>query len=170
MGFTVYINKLGTIITDNKIDTQIKSIIKISSLTILSALLVCGLTSAFQTNNPLTKVQAVKLAEKFIIDNGYTDLPADKSKLSYELFDQYENNVDSILKRRHNTLQPKAFCISEDKDRWDVGFLSVGVELSKLDSLQRQTNLSGRAVIVMKDGKEIRIAHKDPLFSYFKKL
>lgn len=147
-----------------------KNIYKIFSLTILSLVLVWGLTSAFQTTDQMTKEQAVKLAEQFIIDNGYTNLPADKSKLSYELFDQYENNVDSILKRRHNTLQPKAFCISEDKDRWDVGFLSTGVDLSKLDSIQRQTNLSGRAVIVMKDGKEIRIAHKDPLFSYFIKL
>mgnify|MGYP001407131226 CR=1 FL=1 len=147
-----------------------KNIYKIFSLTILSVVLVWGLTSAFQTTDQMTKEQAVKLAEQFIIDNGYTNLPADKSKLSYELFDQYENNVDSILKRRHNTLQPKAFCISEDKDRWDVGFLSTGIDLSKLDSIQRQTNLSGRAVIVMKDGKEIRIAHKDPLFSYFIKL
>ena len=139
-------------------------------LTIISFALVWGLTYAFQTNDRMTKEHAVKLAEQFIIDNGYTNLPADKSKLSYELFDQYENNVDSILKRRHNTLQPKAFCISEDKDRWDVGFLSTSINLSKLDSIQRQSNLSGRAVIVMKNGKEIRIAHKDPCFSYFIKL
>lgn len=147
-----------------------KSIIKISTLTILTIVLVWGLTSAFRPNDQLTKEQAVKLAEQFIIDNGYTNLPADKSKLSYDLFDQYENNVDSILKHRRNNLQAKAFCISEDKYRWDVGFLSIGVDLSKLDSIQRQTNLSGRAVIVMKDGTEIRIAHKDPIFSYFIKL
>lgn len=148
---------------------------KIFTLTILSILLICGLVYTFQTNKQLiheqlTKEQAIKLAEQFIIDNGYTNLLADKSKLSYELFDQYENNVDGILKRRHNTLQPKAFCISNDKDRWVIGFLDTNVDLSELNSLQRQTNLSGRAVIVMKDGKEIRIAHKDPLFSHFKKL
>jgi hypothetical protein len=87
------------------------------------------LTSAFQTSVSLTKVQAIKLAEQFIIDNGYTNAPANKSKLSYELFDQLENNVDRILKQRHNTLQPKAFCINEDKDRWNIGFLSVGCKL-----------------------------------------
>lgn len=99
-----------------------KSVFKIFMLTILSVAVVWGLTSSFQTNGRLTKEQAVGFAEQFIIDNGYTNLAADKSKLNYELFDQYENNVDSILKRRHNTLQPKAFCISEDNDRWDVGF------------------------------------------------
>ena len=144
--------------------------LKILTLTIVSIGLVLGLTSAFKTNESLTKEQAISLAEQFVLDNGYTNLPADKSKLSYELFDQYESNFASTLKHRHNTLQPKAFCISEDKDRWDVGFLSVSVDLTKLDSLQRQTNLPGRAVIVMKNGREIRIAHKDPLFSYFKKL
>jgi Skp family chaperone for outer membrane proteins len=65
---------------------------------------------------------------------------------------------------KHNTLQPKAFCISEDRDRWNIGFLSVGVDLSKLDSLQRQANLSGRAVTIMKEKKEIKIAHKEPFF------
>lgn len=149
---------------------KMKNIIKIFALTILSLVLVSGITAAFQINNPLAKEQAIKLAEQFIIDNGYTNLSADKSKLSYELFDHYEKNTDSILKRRYNTLQPKAFCISESKDRWDIGFLSTGIDLSKLDSIQRQANLPGRAIIVMKDGKEIRIAHKDPIFSYFIKL
>jgi hypothetical protein len=128
------------------------------------------LNTVLQTNDSLTEEQAVKLAEQFIIDNGYTNLSADKSKLSYELFDEYENHIDSILKQRHNTLQAKAFCISEDKDRWNIGFLSVGVDPSKLDSLQRQADLSGRAVIIMKEEKEIKIAHKAPLFSQFKKL
>jgi len=144
---------------------------KIFIRTILMLVLIWTLISSFQIGDTLTQEQAIKLAEKFIIDNGYTSLPANKSKLSYELFDQLgNNNVDSILKWRHNTLQTKAFCIGGDKTRWDVGFLSTSVDLNKLDSIQRQTDLSGRAVIVMKGGKEIRIAHKDPRFSSFKKL
>jgi len=142
---------------------------KISKLTYLFVFLVLGLTFAFRTNDSLSKEKAIKLAEQFIIDNGYTNFPADKSKISYELFES-KNNLDDILKSRHNTLQPKAFCISEGKDRWDVGFVSVGVDLAKLDSMQRQTDLTGRAVIVMKNRREIRLAHKDPLFSHFKKL
>jgi hypothetical protein len=140
-------------------------------LTVIVTGLAWSLTFAFQSNNQVKEQQAIKLAEQFIADNGYTNFPANKSKLSYEMFDQLgENNLDSILKYRHNTLQPKAFCISEGEDRWDVGFLSTSVDLTKPDSIQRQNNLSGRAVIVMKDRKEIRIAHKDPLFSHFKKL
>ena len=145
-------------------------ILKISILTVISLGLVCAMTSSFHRKDPLTKDQAIELAEQFVADNGYTNLPAEKSKLSYELFDESTGNADSILKYRYNTLQPKAFCIHEGTDRWDIGFLSVSVDLTKLDSVQRQTNLSGRAVIVSKNGKEIKMAHKDPLFSSFKKL
>lgn len=144
--------------------------LKILALSAFSLGTLLVLISAFKTVEPLTKELAIKLAEQFVIDNGYTNFPADKSKLNHELLDVYRSNVDSILKRRHNTLQPKAFCICETKDSWDVGFLSISVNLNKLDSLQRQTNLSGRVVIVMKNGQEIRIAHKAPLFSHFKKL
>lgn len=128
------------------------------------------LISSFQKNEPLTKEQAIKVAEQFIVENGYTNLPAVKSKLSYELFDQFENNVDSILKQRYNSLQPRAFCIYDRKDSWAIGFLSTSIDLGKLDSIQLKSDLPGRAVIVMKRGKEIRIAHKDPLFSKFEKL
>lgn len=156
--------------TDDQTNCKVKITSKISTLAIISIGLAWILPSCFQTKTDIRRDEAIKLAEQFVIDNGYTDLPADKSKLGFELFDRYENNADSILKRRCNTLQPKAFCIGEDKDRWDVGFLSTGVDLTKLDSIQRQTDLSGRAVIVMKNGKETRIAHKVPLFSHFKKL
>ena len=145
-------------------------ILRISILTIILLALVWGLSSAFRANDLVTQEQAIKLAEQFIIENGYTNLPADKLKLSYELFDSYENNIDSILSIRHNTLLPKAFCISENPDRWNVGFLLTTVDLSKLDSAQLKSNLHGRAVIVMKDGNCIRIAHKNPAFSHFKKL
>ena len=131
---------------------------------------VWGFTSAFQNNNGLTRQQAINLAEQFIIDNGYTNLPGDSLKISFELFDRYEKNYGSILKRRYNTLQPKAFCIYEDEDKWNVGFLASRVNLTQLDSKQLNSDLSGRAVIVMKNNKEIKIAHKDPLFSRFIKL
>lgn len=138
------------------------------SLTIFGFLL--AIVTAFKTNEVVTREQAIILSEQFIINNGYTSLPADTSKLSYELFDAYNESINSMLKERHNMLHPKAFCISEDEDRWDVGFLSTSINVNKLDSISRQTNLSGRAVIVYKNGKEIRIAHKDPLFSLFEKL
>lgn len=145
-----------------------KSILNSSSLTILAFLLILVLISAFRTNEPLMKEQAIQRAEQFVRDNGYTNLPGDKSKMSFELMD--DGDQDKVMKRRENTLQSKAFCISEDKDSWDIGLLSSEVDITKLDSEQLQSNLSGRAVVVMKNSNEVRMAHKDPLFSHFEKL
>lgn len=130
--------------------------------------IIWGFTSSFQKSKELTKEEAIILSEQFIIDNGYTNLVANKTKLNSELLD--EKNKNKMLTRRKNTLHKKAFCISENKNSWHVGFLSTNVEIDKLDSIKSQTNLSGRAVIVLKNGKEIRIAHKNSLFSHFKKL
>lgn len=128
-----------------------------------------SLTSVFRKTE-LTKEEAIKRAEQFIVDNGYTNLPANNSKLSFELFDHYESNTDSIIKGRHNTLHQKAFCISEDGEEWHVGFLSISVDPSKIDPAEKMKNLAGRAVIVLKKGGGIRMAHKDPLFSKFQRL
>src|SRR5688500_4971063 len=76
--------------------------------------------SKHNRNDLNSRQQAIDLAEKFIKENGYTSSPAKKSNLTLELLDRYESNIDSILIRRHNTLQPKSFCISEDSSRWDV--------------------------------------------------
>ena len=67
--------------------------LKIFTFKILILSLFLGVTSGFKSSDQLSKEEAIKLAEKFIVDNGYTSLPSDKSKLSYELFDS-ENNVD----------------------------------------------------------------------------
>jgi myosin-crossreactive antigen len=143
-------------------------ITKTSLLKIMIIGIIWGFTSSFQKSKELTKEEAIILSEQFIIDNGYTNLVANKTKLNSELLD--EKNKNKMLARRKNTLHKKAFCISENKNSWHVGFLSTNVEIDKLDSIKSQTNLSGRAVIVLKNGKEIRIAHKNPLFSHFKKL
>ncbi|MBS1560253.1 MAG: hypothetical protein JSS89_01475 [Bacteroidetes bacterium] len=142
----------------------------ISTLTILSMVLAVSFSSSCQIHVLLTREQAVRKAEQFIVDNGYTDAPANRSRLAYELLDQYERDLDSILIPKRNTLQRKAFCISEDSASWHVGFLSRDVDIRSLDSALKLTDLSGRAVIVKKDGSDVRMAHKEPRFSVFEKL
>ena len=134
----------------------------------IGALLFC--LSMTLNNNEITREEAVKIAEAFVVNNGYTTLPADRTKLSYELFDHRENNLDTILSRRRNLLHPKAFCFLRGEDDWNIGFLLTFIEIDKLDSIQKQSDLAGVAVIVSSDGKEARLAHKTPLFSYFTKL
>lgn len=140
---------------------------KITTIT----LIFVGLFSLRLTNKTMSVEEAVNRAEIFVRDNGYTIVLVKNTKnLSYELFDYREPNDDSILIRRHNTLQSKAFCYIRDKNEWYIGFLSSSVNLDQLDSIEINSNLAGRAVIVNDNGKEIRIAHKTPLFSYFTKI
>jgi hypothetical protein len=123
-----------------------------------------------QERAELTEKGAIDLAEQFVKDNGYTDAPANESSISFELMDQTGEDVSVILERRHNTLHPKAFCISEDRDVFHIGFLAHRVDISNMETLELNNDLSGRAVIVDRKSHKVRIAHKDPLFSFFRKL
>ncbi len=139
----------------------------------LAIVLLLLLFISFRNPPKITQTQAILLAETFIKDNGYTEAPADKSKIQYELLDRLiegKSTIDTILKRRHNALHPKAYYFSEDKWGIDIGFLSSNVKVDTLYSNQWKTNLPGRAVIVSKDGSEVRIAHKDPIFSTWKRI
>jgi len=138
--------------------------------TVLVSGLFLVLSATAKVEEKITQEQAIRLAEDFIQNNGYTKAKADTARLSFELFDQFESNLKDVLKKRHNTLQPKAFCISEREDKWYIGFLSAHLNIKKLDSIQLKSDLPGRDVVVSKDGKEIKISHKDPMFSRFKKL
>lgn len=133
------------------------------------AISVLLLFASFRSLNIITKEKAIEVAENFIRINGYTAAPAVKSQLSYELSDQFYS-VDALLKHRYNSLHEKAFCIAKYRNQWYVGFLSSTVKPDELDSIQRKSDLPGRAVIVPADGKEVRMAHKEPMFSLFDKL
>lgn len=117
----------------------------------------------------ITQVKAILLAETFVKENGYTLSKPNRSKLKFEGYDN-QANIDEVLNMRYNNFYEKAFCISEDVRGWHVGFLSTSVDIKKMTKKQKQSDLSGRAVFVSKNGKEIYIMHKDPRFSFFKKL
>lgn len=133
-------------------------------------LLIAGMIfqsfSVKQTKKEISQSEAIRLAEEFIIENGYTFEKPNESKMKFEMFDR---EINKVIKERHNTLQKKAFCISKDKE-WNIGFLSTNVKLKKMTIEQKKGDLDGRAVKVSLDGKKISIAHKDPLFSFFEKL
>lgn len=58
-------------------------------------------TNNQSTDNLITKEYAIKLAEQFLIDNGYTTFPANKSELTFELFDNYSKiSTKKYIKKR----------------------------------------------------------------------
>jgi len=127
------------------------------------------LTSFCSTQAPVNQEQALLAAQQFVIDNGYTNLAGDPSKISYELMEGDES-VEAIYKRRKNSLHPIAYYFAESKTEWSFGFLSTKVKVEQLRADDWKTDLAGRVVIVSKSTGEVRMAHKDPLFSHFTKL
>lgn len=74
-------------------------------------------------------VEAIKMAEQFIIEQGYTDAKPDQS-YHLILMEAGESASDStrILKDRLNTVKRKAIGAKEHGNSWTVGFMYVNEE------------------------------------------
>ncbi len=129
----------------------------------------------------MSKHHAIKLAEHFVRNNGYTNEPIDtsKHKLSFELNDQIliyssagDHVLETILKKRYNSLSPKASFIYHDKKEkdWVVGFISCGMQTKCMDTTHNQSEIVGRAIIVNEDFRYSKMMHLRPDFSVFKKI
>jgi len=134
------------------------------SATILLLLLVAG--TAHSQKRRLTQAEAVALAEQFIAQNGYTDLPPDKTKLSYETI-EWERNIDRMLQERHDTLERHAYGVRRGRKGGDPGWAVVFRYKHPFDRHARST---GRAVTMNLDGTEPRVEHVDFFLRYAKKL
>jgi len=105
---------------------------------------------AFEQTDFITRKEAVLIAEKFVVDNGYTDKPRTilKSDIVREALEEFKD-IDIILKIRKGTLQPKAVSAKLLKTHsWLVVFL-------------RKNKKVGRGVIVESKGAKIRMLHQN---------
>lgn len=101
----------------------------------------------------LTETQAIEFAEKFIAQNGYTDLSPNREKLAYESI-EWGSNVDEMLRTRHNTLERKAFGISPERKGNSAGWTVVF-------KYKNSSKKNGRAVTMDLDGSKARVEHVD---------
>lgn len=121
-----------------------------------------------RTQKKLSESEAVRLAECFVVQNGYTDLPPmqDLSKLSYETFDDVPP-AERALEVRRNTLERRAYGVrngGKGGDRVDVADGWTVVFRYNPDTKGR-----GRAVTMDAYGNHIRMQHPDYPLSLFKK-
>ena len=99
--------------------------------------------------------QAVRIAEQFVRENGYTDfVPKDVSKLEPESIEFSEDEKD-WLASRHNTLRPRACGYRKggrnDPSGWTVGFKRVKPREGHLDI--------GQAVTMDEHGEDVTVQH-----------
>jgi len=112
----------------------------------------------------LSQHAAVALAETFIVENGYTDAPADriKPRLDGESI-EWTNVRDEILKHRHRTLLAKAIGAKKgrrgDKAGWSIAF-DYAPEVAGADDVCRVVTMDA-------DGSNMRVEHVDGMRDYF---
>ena len=103
-----------------------------------------------------SEAKAVRLAEEFIVQNGYTNLPPLKDTLSYESVEMAAN-TDEMLKWRHDTLERKAYGLISSgrmgKDGWTVVFRASHPRT-------KEDNVLGRAVTMDAKFSNLRVEHK----------
>ena len=112
----------------------------------------------------LSQKAAVAWAEKFIVQNGYTNAAPSqiKQRLDFESIERADSR-DEMLRQRHNTLQPKAIGAKKGrkgaKAGWSIAFAYV-------PSVRGGRDLC-RVVTMDADGSNIRIEHVDGIRNYF---
>jgi len=122
----------------------------------------------------LPEAKAVRIAEEFVAQNGYTDLPADKDKIAHETV-EFSRNLDELLKFRANTLERKAYGIlykatgtKMGKKGWTVVFREKNISDDFYKSISRETGkkitrenyLIGRAVTMDANFENLLVEHK----------
>jgi hypothetical protein len=112
-------------------------------------------------------LEAVRLAECFIAQNGYTDLPpmSDTSKLIYESFDD-PPPAERALEVRRDTLERSAYSYGRDerfRDGWVVVFRArYRPEHARMvPDYEESLKKVGRCVTMDAYGNMMRVEHQD---------
>jgi hypothetical protein len=117
-----------------------------------------------QGKGTISEAEAVKIAERFVAENGYTDLPATRQgdALSHEAVDDYD--PQNRLRHRANTLERKACGVYEGnvwtkEPGWTVVFCFTGQSLPAGESGPPPD--IGRPVLMDAEGANVKIFHLD---------
>jgi hypothetical protein len=124
-------------------------------LLVILSILILSLDSLGQTKSKLTMKQAKEKAELFVVEQGYTNLPAtqDTLKIVRELVDW--DSIDKIINHRHNMLESSAIYAKLIKGGWLVAF-RYNQANKLLNKIKLDFKRSGRAVTMDVYGEKIR--------------
>jgi len=115
-------------------------------------------------SEPLSQAAAVEAAERFVVQNGYTDAPVTQAKerLEHESI-EWSNDRAKLLSARFNSLKAKAIGLRHGRKGsphgWSVAF-DYKVPTTGEEAVCR-------VVTMAEDGSEPRMEHVDGFRSYF---
>lgn len=134
------------------------------SLAILSSSISLSVQAA--PKHVLTEEEAVKVAESFIRENGYTKAPANAKKLADDPLD-FGLTREQDLETRHDSLEPSAygayFVSSSEPPGWAIVFrFSQSYKKNNQNTNDQEFSINeiGRAVLMDKYGEKILINYK----------
>jgi len=109
----------------------------------------------------ITEDEARRLAEEFIVHNGYTDIPVDESEVVLES-DDGTDKVEA-LRLRASTLEATAYEVRRRPDRWIVifRFNAASAWRHKMPGFSEYLKSNGRALIMDLAGHGLHLEHQD---------
>jgi hypothetical protein len=130
----------------------------------LIAICLLGLiTLQASASETLTRETAVKVAEKFVAENGYTNLPMSRLKnvLDNERI-EWTSDHQQLVAQRFNTLSPVGIGVRPGRKNGDAGW-SVAFDYTANPGAPTVC----RVVTMASNGRNIRVEHADGLRAHF---
>jgi len=130
---------------------------------LLASLFVAVACPHVHAVEPVTMETAVRIAEVFVAENGYTDLPESDVKQALDSESvEWTSSRRKLLVQRRNTLLPTAIGAKYGRKYAETGW-SVAFDYTS----QRGAPGSCRIVTMDLNGHEVRIEHVDGIRKYF---
>ena len=111
-------------------------------------------------NQKITKKEAIGLAEKYVVEQGFTDKKPDlnTTQIDLDIVEAYLE-IDRIVELRYNQLDDKAIYSKKIKEGWIIGFDYK--ERRQRKGLKQMKEV--KAVLISKNGKDISMIHENLL-------
>lgn len=129
---------------------QLSIFVRNTFFLIVSLLASCNQNST--KNISISGEEAIEKAEQFIIEQGYTNLPAHLPSIKFEQ-GEFASDTAKILAYRKNILEKKAFAAKQHGSSWTVGFMYINKE----NNIGRAVTMDTLAVNTIMQPKEVRL-------------
>jgi len=106
-----------------------------------------------ERNEMISGMEAIQMAEQFIIDQGYTDLPVSgNSPIKFEN-GEFASDTSKIMGYRKNTVWKKAVGAKQHGSSWTVGFEYVNKE----NNIGRAVTMDSLGINIIMQPSELRL-------------
>jgi len=108
--------------------------------------------SASSKKEKVTNKEAIQKAQQFLIEQGYTNLPASINKFKFEK-GEFASDTSKILGYRKNTVNKQAFAAKQHGTSITVGFEYINKE----NNIGRAVTMDTMGINIIMQTKEVRL-------------